>query len=77
MEQRGLYGKYEIRKTNGEELDPKAVYFVLRIDTDPYARVALRTYIETCRAENPELAEDLDELMLKLETERPLGKATR
>ena len=41
----GLFRKYIIRKANGKPIDPQAMYFVLRIDTDPVARKALRTYV--------------------------------
>ena len=40
----GLYNKYTITKTDGTPVDPNAQYFVLRIDTDPAARVALIHY---------------------------------
>lgn len=41
-----LYIKYGITKTNGNPVDPKAQYFVLRIDTDPAARAALTVYAD-------------------------------
>ena len=68
MDKRGLYGKYIIQKANGEAIDPKAVYFTLRIDTDPHARAAIRAYIESCRDEQPELARDLERVMEELTT---------
>lgn len=39
-----LYQKYEIVKKGGEPVDPEGQYFVLRIDTDYAARVALLVY---------------------------------
>ena len=39
-----LYNKYHITKNNGKPTDTDAQYFVLRLDTDPAAREALRTY---------------------------------
>ena len=42
-----------------EDVDPKAIYFVLRLDTDPHARVAARAYAESVRAENPQFARDI------------------
>ena len=66
-EKRGLYGKYEIKKKNGEPVDPNAVYFTLRIDTDPHARVAIRAYMASCQDENPDLARDLNAMLEKLE----------
>jgi len=68
MEKQGLYGKYVVRKANGEPLDANAVYFTLRIDTDAHARRAVRVYIESCRGENPELADDLERMLEELET---------
>ena len=62
-EEQGLYGKYKVVKTNGEALDPNAIYFTLRIDTDKHARAAIRAYIESCKYEQPELAEDLEKVM--------------
>jgi len=43
-----LYNKYRIVKTDNTPTDPDAVYFVLRIDTDPAARVALLVYADHC-----------------------------
>ena len=44
MNQRGLDKKrYTVTKTEGDT-DPDAQYFVLRIDKDPAARIALRAY---------------------------------
>ena len=66
MNKRGLYGKYRVEKTDGSPLDPKAIYFTLRIDTDPHARAAIRAYIESCREENPELAGDLERILAEV-----------
>ena len=57
--QKGLYRKYRIEKTDGSTTDPKAQYFVLRIDTDPHARVALGAYTMSVFIDNPQLACDL------------------
>ncbi len=65
----GLYGKYIIQKADGTPVDPKAVYFTLRLDTDPHARAAIRAYIENCREAQPELAGDLERLMRELATD--------
>ena len=48
-----LRNKYTIYKANGDEIDHDAEYFVLRIDKDPHARVALREYAESIIDENP------------------------
>ena len=70
MEPKGLYGKYIIQKADGEPVDPKAVYFTMRLDTDGHAREAVRAYIRSCREEQPELAGDLEELLGKLVADR-------
>ena len=43
---KGLYNKYRIEKASGEPIDPKAQYFVLRIDTDLAAKKAMLTYAD-------------------------------
>lgn len=65
--QKGLYGKYQIIKTDGSPTDPEAVYFTLRLDTDPHARNAVRAYIASVKKGNPELAADLYALILEIE----------
>lgn len=66
MDRRGLYGKYKIEKANGDAVDPRAVYFTLRLDTDRHARAAIRAYIESCRGEEPDLAADLEKVLERL-----------
>jgi len=39
------------------------MYFTMRIDTDRFARAAVRAYVEACREEEPELARDLERLL--------------
>lgn len=58
MEPKGLYNKYVVKKVEGET-DPEAVYFALRLDTDPAARVAAMVYAELVAASRPELSRDL------------------
>ena len=58
-EPRGIYGKYRVTKADGAPVDPKAQYFVLRLDTDSAARAAARMYAQTIRRNNPTLASDL------------------
>ncbi len=53
-DRRGLYGKYIIQKADGSPVDPKAVYFTLRLDTDQHARAAIRAYIESCKEAQPD-----------------------
>ncbi|MCK5609272.1 hypothetical protein KAR91_45780 [Candidatus Pacearchaeota archaeon] len=55
----GLRLKYQIIKTSGKPVDPKAKYFVLRYDEDPHAVRAIMRYIASIKNENPELAKDL------------------
>ncbi len=55
----GLYGKYIVARADGSMDNPNAQYFVLRIDTDPYARPALVAYADACEKEYPKLARDL------------------
>ena len=57
----GLYNKYIIQKADGTPIDPNADYFVLRLDTDKFAREALRFYASVIRQDNPYLAEELIE----------------
>jgi len=45
----GLINKYEIKKTNGNPIDPEAKYFILRYDKDPHAIQALKKYAESVR----------------------------
>lgn len=40
----GLYGKYLLSKADGSVVDPEADYFILRLDTDPIARMAANEY---------------------------------
>jgi len=55
----GLYGKYRIAKADGSPTDPGAQYFVLRIDTDQAARMALFTYADYIEHDQPEFAAEL------------------
>ena len=61
---KGLYKKYIIAKSSGESIDPAAQYFVLRIDTDVWARRALRCYARFISESNPVLARELHEWLL-------------
>lgn len=60
---KGLYHKYDIRRTNGSS-EPggkhhECHYFVLDLHHDPHAKAALRAYAESCEQEYPFLAADL------------------
>lgn len=41
------------------DVDPEATYFVLRLDTDPHARMAARKYAQSVQSENPQFARDI------------------
>lgn len=64
LDNEGIYGKYIIRKTDGSSITSDACYFVLRLDTDPAAQAAMRTYASETK--DHKLADDitncLDEL---------------
>ena len=61
--QRGVYKKFEVRRTDGKdrpgEKHHHCAYFVLDLDHDPHAIPALKAYAQSCRATYPELAADL------------------
>lgn len=56
---KGLFKKYVIAKADGSPVDPDAVYFVLRLDTDPHAEVAAEAYATSIESENSSLAQGL------------------
>jgi hypothetical protein len=60
--------RYIIQKTNGKPVDPEAQYFVLRVDKDPHARVALAFYAQSVRRDNPQLADDIERWIEELLT---------
>lgn len=53
----GVFGKYILRKANGDPCNSNACYFVLRLDTDYAARLAMRVYADKCN--NPKLRDDI------------------
>ncbi len=55
----GLDNKYIISKRSGNLVDPKADYFVLRLDKDPNAIKAISAYAVSVMNDNPDLAFDL------------------
>jgi|GEM_PF-5365120 len=63
----GLFGKYILAKDNGEDIDPRAKYFVLRYDADAehgaQSRTALRLYCQAIRVAQPQLADELEAAM--------------
>ena len=65
---KGLHQRYYVLKTNGEQTDPRAEYFVLRLDqfgTDPIhiaaCRKAALVYANEIKDHLPELSADLIE----------------
>lgn len=66
----GLHQRYIVTKADGSQTDPRAVYFVLRVD--PFGddhrhisacRVALERYAEEIDGYLPELARDIRGLL--------------
>ena len=60
---KGLYKKFEVRRTDGESENERkhsgCEYFVLDLDHDLYAWPALEAYALACGEEYPALAADL------------------
>lgn len=61
-----LYDKYIIAKRDDSPIDPKAQYFVLRLDSDGCARAAAYVYARCISTEWPGLAEELRALLRRL-----------
>ena len=56
----GWKEKYQIKKVDGSPVDPEAMYFVLRLDKDPCARIAMAAYAEAVgNVGNREFANDI------------------
>lgn len=64
---KGVYGKYVITRRDNRKIDPDACLFVLRLDTDPAARKAMRQYARSCRRTNAALANDIERCLNELE----------
>lgn len=71
---KGLYRKFEVRRTDGGsergEKHEHCFHYVLDLAHDPHARPALVAYAESCRADYPLLAAGIDALLLT----QPFGK---
>ena len=67
----GWKDKYIIFKSNGKPCDPNAVYFVLRLDEDPNARVAALAYADSVEGVNPKFAADIREKVTECEVAQP------
>jgi len=62
---RGLYEKFQVYRTDRTDRKPgdkhfKCDYFVLDLTHDPHALAAVRAYADSCRADYPQLAADLE-----------------
>ena len=59
--------KYVVEKADGTPVDPEAQSFVLRLDTDPNARVAARAYARSVVRENNQFAQELTDWVWEME----------
>ena len=66
-----LTNKYIVKKTNGEPIEDKAEYIVLRIDADPHAQTAAMAYANSIENENPEFARDIRNRLAMLKKMMP------
>lgn len=71
---RGIYRKFEVRRTDGSS-EPGGKhefceYFVLDLTHDPHALPALKAYEASCRETHPRLAHDLRAHIITMESER-------
>lgn len=80
--ERGLYQKFIVTRADGTsepgQKHEECSYFTLDLVHDKHAAAALGAYAQSCRAEYPELAKDLDVLAGRLvefwsEKSGPLG----
>ena len=58
---RGLYNKYIVQRTDGDPAGrhQDCFYFVLDLDHDQHAILALKAYARSCRLDYPLLSKDL------------------
>lgn len=57
----GFEPRYIVRRADGASIRVEARYMVLNYDgSDPHAVLALRVYAASVRAENPQLAHDIE-----------------
>ncbi len=61
--ERGLYNKFIVTRTDGNSEPGKkhdnCRYFVLDIEHDPHAIIALKAYAISCSETHPQLSQDL------------------
>jgi hypothetical protein len=64
---KGLYQKFIIKRADGQHRAGKkhedCEYFVLDLTHDPHALPAIKAYADSCRADYPLLAADLDNIL--------------
>lgn len=69
---RGLYGKYRVERVDGSSgpggKHEGCDYFVLDLTHDHHAKAALKAYADSCRADYPLLAADLDDALAAADT---------
>ena len=67
FKQGGLYQKYQVARTDSKPLEPGSEFFVLRVDSDPHARVALDFYARSVNEDNPVLCDQILDGLDRLE----------
>ena len=58
----GIRPKYNVAKTDGTPLDEGALYFVIRVDEDPFAKFVLQAYAASVYPVNSKLASHIMDL---------------
>ncbi len=56
---RGMYEKYIVTRNDGSAKHVGCEYFVLDLTHDKHAKAAIRAYADSCKAEYPQLSNDL------------------
>jgi len=61
QKERGMYRKFIVKRCDGRDQTDRAgaVYFVLDMTYDPYAKAAVEAYVTACFDTHPKLAIDL------------------
>lgn len=66
-EQRGLYRKYRVTRTDGSSESggkhERCAYFVLDLEHDEFAAAALKAYAKACQETYPDLAADIERII--------------
>ncbi len=67
VKERGLHRKFIVKREDGADKPggkhDGCLYFVLDLTHDEHALLAIRAYAESCRNEQPELADDLFKIL--------------